>query len=118
MKNICLLIVGIVLLASCKKTETLIDPQIEDSLESSNEIVTPPGFDFSMTKTVNVPIKVFGSPDHGKAAIEIYELTQQGKENIYDKGCIKPMTPVVLALEVPSRLNSVLLRGTNGEGDE
>ena len=118
MKNISLIIVGIVLLASCKKTETFIDPQIVDSVESTNEIVTPPGFDFSMTKTINVPLKVFGSPDHGKASIEIYELTQQGKENVYDKRFINPMTTEVLAIEVPSRLNSLLLRGTNGEGDE
>ena len=118
MKNIYLIIAGIALLASCKKTETFINPQIVDTVESTNEIVTPPGFDFSMTKTVNVPIKVFGSPDHGKASIEVYELTQQGKENVYDKRFIKPMIPKVLAIEVPSRLNSVLLRGTNGEGDE
>jgi len=118
MKNISLIIVGIVLLASCKKTETFIDPQIVDSVESTNEIVTPPGFDFSMTKTINVPLKVFGSPDHGKASIEIYELTQQGNENVYDKRFINPMTTEVLAIEVPSRLNSLLLRGTNGEGDE
>ncbi|MDA8820044.1 LruC domain-containing protein [Schleiferiaceae bacterium] len=118
MKNISLIIVGIVLSASCKKTETFIDPQIVDSVESTNEIVTPPGFDFSMTKTINVPLKVFGSPDHGKASIEIYELTQQGKENVYDKRFINPMTTEVLAIEVPSRLNSLLLRGTNGEGDE
>ena len=117
MKNIYLIIVGLVLLASCKKTETFIDPQIVDSVESTNEIVTPPGFDFSMTKTINVPLKVFGSPDHGKASLEIYELTQQGKENVYDKRFINPMTTEVLAIEVPSRLNSLLLRGTNG-GDE
>lgn len=42
MKNIYLIIVGLVLLASCKKTETFIDPQIVDSVESINEIVTPP----------------------------------------------------------------------------
>ena len=118
MKNISLIIVGIVLLASCKKTETIIDPQIVDSVESTNEIVTPPGFDFSMTKTINVPLKVFGSPNHGKASIEIYELTQQGNENVYDKRFINPMTTEVLTIEVPSRLNSLLLRGTNGEGDE
>ena len=39
MKNISLIIVGIVLSASCKKTETFIDPQIVDSVESTNEIV-------------------------------------------------------------------------------
>ncbi|MAZ97160.1 LruC domain-containing protein [Schleiferiaceae bacterium] len=118
MKKFFFFLICIVFLAACNKTDTIIESQIIASVESANEIITPPGFDFSMTKKVQVPIKVFGSPDHGKSVIEIYQLSKQGEEQIYDKRFINPMTPEILEIEVPTRINSLLFRGTNGEGDE
>ena len=117
MKKFSPIILALATLVACEKSVDNNPNGTITQVNSSDEIVVPDGFDFKMTKMVQIPVKVKGSVDHGKSIVEVYQLSKGGKK-VYGKYAITPRSEAVLEVQVPSYLESVLLDGMSAQGEK
>ena len=111
------IILALATLVACEKSTDDNPNGTISQVNSSDEIVVPEGFDFSMTKEATVRLSIFASPFYGKTLVEVYTLKRGVERQTFGKYFVNPVDTVSLDIVVPKTVDGVLLEARTATGE-